>query len=157
MNWTWFYFIFLFSASAYNYCNDQKCQNSFVSKNDLIWQFLSGGNTTIPAITKQKLLSFWQLYNTSLNAAEQCQFIFCHNPNTTTSKVHNLVLVLQISRCFLGQQNLQDLGLVLNLWKMAYFVCLCLTSFAGRPAAWPARRHDRSGLPARRQGARGAL
>ena len=32
-------------------------------------------------------------------------------------KVHNLVLVLQISRCFLGQQNLQDLGLVLNLLK----------------------------------------
>ena len=81
-----------------------------------VTKFLSGG-TTIPTVTKQKLLSFWQLYNTSLNAAEQCQFIFCHNPNTTTWKVHNLVLVLQISRCFLGQQNLQDLGLVLNLLK----------------------------------------
>ena len=109
---------------------------------------LSASTTTISTITKQKLLSFWQLYNTSLNAAEQCQFIFfCHNPNTIHErKVHNLVLVLQISRCFLGQQNLQDLGLVLNLWKkrliLFAFVWQVLPS---RPAAWPARRRDRHG------------
>ena len=108
-----------------------------------VTKFLSG-STIIPTITKQKLLSFWQLYNTSLNAAEQCQFIFCHNPNTIHErKVHNLVLVLQISRCFLGQQNLQDLGLVLNLWKKGLFCLPLFDKFcqAGRPAAArPAQR-----------------
>ena len=107
-----------------------------------VTKFLSASTTTIPTITKQKLLSFWQLYNTSLNAAEQCQFIFCHNPNKyNTWKVHNLVLVLQISRCFLGQQNLQDLGLVLNRLKKRLILFAAVWQvLPSRPAG---RRRDR--------------
>ena len=130
-------------------------KTSFVSKNDLICHQVF---VWYIQLFLQKLLSFWQLYNTSLNAAEQCQFIFCHNPNKyNTWKVHNLVLVLQISRCFLGQQNLQDLGLVLNLLKKRLILFASVWQvLPSRPAVRRRDRHSAAQLVDRRSRPRAA-
>ena len=115
-----------------------------------VTKFLSGGNTTIiPTITKQKLLSFWQLYNTSLNAAEQCQFIFCHNPNT----IHESA---QPCSGFANQQMFFRAAKSARPWsspeplKKGLFCLPLFDKFcqAGRPAARPAQRGS-AGLPAR--------
>ena len=148
MNWTWFYFIFYFLQVHIIIVMTKNAKTVLSAK--MTWfvtKFLSG-NTTIPTITKQKLLSFWQLYNTSLNAAEQCQFIFCHNPNT----IHESA---QPCSGFANQQMFFRAAKSARPWsspeplKKGLFCLPLFDKFcqAGRPAAWPAQLVYRRARP----------